>query len=226
MQNNFNFYYYKYDPDGSIRESNLLYTPKSNQLHDKLCMHFCIDYDYRTNQSKEITNELLNYFYRQELDNLQNLQGSTYVPELFDYDNEERKIIIEWNRYTLSDMMFNNSNFSLSIKYQDNIIQIVEDLLRQGYWKMALYPHCFFIDKFDKIKTIDFYSAVSFDNRFIQRSFIDSIIGKQGSYRFDLATKNGIIDLKKFFLLNIKKHLPKYWPERLVNKLNEVVNDY
>lgn len=226
MEDKFLNYYYKLDICGNLKESNLIYTPTVNNSCNKMCMHFCIDYYYRNNQCADIDDQLLDYFFRQELKNLQDLQEKDYVPTLFDYDTDQKKLIIEWNKYTLSDMMFNGSGFCLSKKHENEISYIVEDLLKSGYWKMALYPHCFFIDESDNIKTIDFYSAVTFNNRFIKRNFIEKIIGKQGAYRFDLATHNGVLDLKKFFFLNINEHLPKYWPNQLIQKIKEVLDDY
>ena len=84
------------------------------------------------------------------------------------------------------------------------------------FWKMALYPHCFYISKEQTLKTIDYYSVVPYSERFIERKIIEGVIGKNGAYRFDESTDaSGYIDFKKFFEITATRHLSQSWPSNI-----------
>jgi hypothetical protein len=75
------------------------------------------------------------------------------------------------------------------------------------FYKMAMYPHCFYKSKDNVLKSIDYYSVVPYDERYIERKVIEGIIGKDGAYRFDESTdNNGYIDFKiaSFFIAHLK----------------------
>ena len=54
-----------------------------------------------------------------------------------------------------------------------------------------------------------------YEERFIERRIIESIIGKDGAYRFDESTTDGQIDFKKFFEITVTRHLTRYWPSTI-----------
>ena len=109
-----------------------------------------------------------------------------------------------------------DSTRNLDAELPDWQLQIKNFLLttkENQFYKMALYPHCFYITKDGYLKTIDYYSVVPFEERFIERKVIEGIIGPDGAYRFDESTDhNGYIDFKKFFEITVTKHLERFWP--------------
>jgi hypothetical protein len=78
---------------------------------------------------------------------------------------------------------------------------------------MALYPHCFFLDKDNRLKTFDFYACVEINDPYIERSKIAGMIGSESVGRFDSATQNGIIDFSIFFKHTLLTHLNASWPD-------------
>lgn len=207
-------YYYKLTPDGYSTDSNMLYSPKMNREKTVMCMHYCVDQEYRKNEST-INEDLIQWFFDREVKFLQELQNFKTTPTLYDIDLKNRKIFIEWNKETLSQIVFDKTR-NLDEELPDWETQIKNFLVatkENNFYKMSLYPHCFYISKDKVLKTIDYYAIVPYSERFIERKIINGVIGEHGAYRFDESTNdNGLIDFKKFFQITLTKHLSIIWP--------------
>jgi hypothetical protein len=206
-------YYFKLQSDRTPSATNLLYTPTMNAEGTMLCMHFCSDFLYR-NQTSVISENVITWFFDREVRFLKEFSHLESTPVVHDIDTVNRTIIIEWNNETLSQIIFDpkrNLNEELP-NWKEQVSKILIDIKHENCWKMSLYPHCFYISKDGKLKTIDYYSVVPYNERFIDRRVIEEIIGPEGAYRFDESTEDGKIDFKKFFEITSTKHLPKYWP--------------
>ena len=219
-------YYYKMTQGGILNTSNMLYTPRVNKEQNIMCMHYSFDKEYRKNDNP-INDNLLDWFFHREVKFLTELSDLKTTPTVYEIDLKERKIFIEWNKETLSQILY--SGRSLDTELPDWKYQIKDFLVtakQREFYKMALYPHCFFIDKNRTLKTIDYYSVVPYTERYIDRSIIEGIIGKDGAYRFDESTTNGTIDFKQFFEITVTRHLAIYWPDSpFMDIFKEVYND-
>lgn len=208
-------YYYKLNPDGTPNDSNLLYSPKVNPEQNVMCMHYVVDQVYRNGGNHIINDDLLQWFFDREVRFLQELSHLKTTPEVYEVDRANRKVFIEWNKETLSQIVF-NSNRNLDDElpdWQEQIRNFLISTKQNEFYKMALYPHCFYINKDNVLKTIDYYSVVPYAERFIERKTIEGIIGPEGAYRFNESTDDsGVIDFKKFFEITMTRHLKMYWP--------------
>lgn len=208
-------YYHKLVPNGSKADSNMLYTPTVNPEGTVMCMHYCIDPVYRIHNSHQIADQtLIDWFFEREVKFLQSLSNFEFTPVVHDIDIKNKKIFIEWNKETLSQIVFdNNRNLDSEFpQWKTELRSIMESLHTAQYYKMALYPHCFYISKDGKLKTIDYYSVVPYTEQYIDRKVIEGVIGKDGAYRFDESTSNGVVDFKQFFEITVNTHLSRYWP--------------
>jgi hypothetical protein len=219
-------YFYKVNSSMLNMASNMLYTPTMNEDGSILCMHYCKDNIYRT--VNEVTDDVITFFFKRELRFLKELKDYKFTPTVIEVDEQQQKIFIEWNKDSLSQII-HDPNRSLDTElpdWKEQLYNIIKSLNESNYYKMALYPHCFFIDKNKNIKTFDYYSIIPQDERFLDRSIIESIIGKEGAYRFDQSTVDGKIDFKTFFDITMTKHLENYWPENPFPVwYNELFND-
>jgi hypothetical protein len=166
-------------------------------------------------ENKRLTADLVNFFFEREVKYLTAFQGRPWVPKLIDVDLTNRKIFIEWNRETLNTIIFTKGR-DLSKEcptWKEQIFEILKDVLDSGYYKMALYPHCFFIDANRRIKSFDFYSVIERDNPFIERRLIEGMIGNHSTDRFNLSTDNGVINFETFFKITLTSHLKNSWPD-------------
>lgn len=218
-------YYYKMTPEGHLTDSNMLYSPRVNADKNVMCMHYCVDSVYRKNATP-MPEDLIQWFFDREVKFLEQLQNLKTTPKLYEVDLKNRKVFIEWNKETLSQIVFDPSR-NLDLEIPDWKNQIREFLLstkENNFYKMSLYPHCFYLDKAGVLKTVDYYAVVPYSERFIERRIIEGVIGKDGAYRFDESTDDtGVIDFKKFFEITVTKHLTRYWPSSpFGNIFNEV----
>ena len=217
-------YYYKTNSNGDQMAANMLYSPIMVS-DETLCMHFCKDPNYRS--VNEVSEEVITFFFQRELLFLRELNYFNFTPKIIDVNNSERKIYIEWNKETLSQIV-NDPNRSIDDEipdWKEQLHTIVKELNDAGYYKMALYPHCFFV-KDGIIKTMDYYSIISKEERYLDRNLLEGFIGKEGAYRFNESTVDGKIDFKKFFNITMTKHLENYWPDNPFPVwYNELYND-
>jgi serine/threonine protein kinase len=205
-------YYYKQNAHGDLLPSNILYTPLLNPERDIMCMHYIINENYQ-GVKEGLTQEVVDFFFQREVKYLKALQHWSFTPDIIEIDEENNKIFIEWNNETLSQIV-NNPVRELDqeiLNWGEEIFDILKTLKEEGYLKVALYPHCFFMGKDGHMKTIDYYSVMPIEDRFIDRDFIEGMIGKEGAYRFDRSTKDGKIDFLPFLKITMREHLREYW---------------
>jgi hypothetical protein len=157
----------------------------------------------------------VDFFFEREVKNLTAFQGKPWAPKLIDIDLNARKIFIEWNKETLNTIMFTPGRDldKECPNWKEQIFEILKDVLDSGYYKMALYPHCFFIDTTGNVKTFDMYSTIERDNPFIERRLIEGMIGEQSQGRFNDSTSDGVINFETFFKITLTDHLSKTWPD-------------
>jgi len=207
-------YLYKLNASGERRETNLLYTPYVNKQKNLLKMHFCIDPDYRSNQPPKLRQDLIDWFFEREARFLTELQHLEQTPEIYEIDHKTRTIIIEWNYESLSHIV-NDKHRDLDTEmpnWREELTNCINNFIDANFLKTTLYPHCFFISRNNKIKTIDYYAVVPFSERFVSFDKIKTIIGEQGSGRFTESTNDeGNVDFKKFFEITANQYLQDWW---------------
>ena len=219
--------YYKMSMTGELTESNLLYTPTVNPKGNVMCMHYGNDDVYRKNVPI-LSEELIDWFFEREVKFLKELSYLDSTPEIYEIDYTNRKIFIEWNTETLSQIV-NDSSRSLDNElpnWREQIENMLVNFKIHECYKMSLYPHCFYISKGGTLKTIDYYSVVPYSERFIERKIIEGIIGTEGAYRFDHSPDSGQIDFKKFFEITLNQHLTLYWPDSPFAKLFKEIHSH
>ena len=223
-------YYYKLNPNGSQWASNLLYTPKVNPEQTVMCAHYCIDLEYRPHENTSVPEDLVDWFFKRDVKFLKKLSYLKTTPELYDIDYKNRKIFMEWNKETLSQVLFTpGRNLDIEVpNWKEQMKDFFISTKTNNFWKVSLYPNCFFISKDGQLKTIDNYAVIPYEEQFIERKIIEGIIGKDGAYRFDHSTdEKGFIDFKKFFEITITKHQKeKSWVNTVFSDIfEEVYND-
>lgn len=206
-------YLYKLDyTNGHPVETNMLYTPLISPDRKILCMWYDETNEYQR-YNKTLTKELTNFFFDLELKNLKHFQKYDWAPRIIQEDIPNKKIFVEFNNETINYAVVspNRDLNSECPNWKEQIFNILKDINNDGYYKMALYPHCFFISEEGKVKTIDFYSCLPKDDCKIPRNKIEGIIGEQSNNRFDLSTVGGMVDFKIFIKITMLEHLSKTW---------------
>ena len=207
--NNWN-YLYKIDYTNRHNVStNMLYTPMTNQAGNVLCMSWDPEDPYQL-ENKNLTPELIDFFFKREVVHLEEMQKFAWAPRLISIENN--KIYIEFNKETLNHILLTPSrNLDEECpNWKEQIFNIIKDILNAGYYKLALYPHCFFL-KNGVIKTFDFYSCVGIKERYIPRKQLEGMIGVNSNDRFNQATVGDNVDFKIFFEITMNTFLSTTW---------------
>lgn len=192
--------------------TNLLYTPILNPDRTIMCMIYDETQEYQKG-NKEIDKKLVDFFFERELRYLNIFQGRDWCPKLLHVNYDSREIYIEFNNETFNNVILTDGR-DLDEEcpdWEEQLFNMLKDIDESGYYKLALYPHCFFLDSNKKIKTIDFYSMIEKDNCTLERSKIEGMIGNDSTDRFNQATSNGIVDFSIFFKQTMMKHLDTRW---------------
>jgi hypothetical protein len=207
-------YLYKIAEGGTTHTTNLLYTPMVNLKETIMCLIYDEEHEYQKDSSG-LTKDLIDFFFEREVKYLEIFQSYRWAPKLLDVNFKSRTIFTEFFPNTINRILM-DKNRNLDIEYpdwKDQIFAMLKDIDQAGYYKMALYPHCFFFDKNSQLKTIDFYSCVEKDNCLIPRNKVEGLIGGDSTGRFDTATVNGNVDFEIFFKTTMLTHLAQRWPD-------------
>lgn len=193
--------------------TNMMYTPLLSPDNSIMCMAWDEKSEYQSS-NKKLSTELINFFFEREVTHLTQFQGNSWAPRLLDINYPDRKIFIEWNGKLLNHIIFKDLDLNLEFpNWKIEVQEIVRNIYNLGYYKNALYPHCFFIGEDKKLKTIDFYSCVSIQERYLPYEKLEGMIGDKSVDRFMQAKHGEMIDFKIFFENTVKTHMPKTWPD-------------
>lgn len=197
--------------DGYPNPTNMLYTPMVNPEGTVMCMLWDHTSPYQTNE--KLTAELIDFFFKREVTYLTLFQGYSWCPKILDI--EERKIFIEWNNKTLNTVLYQDQQDICEVcpDWKDQIFTILKDIVDDGYYKTALYPHCFFIDNTGQIKTFDFYGCIESMYPYVKLKDVEGMIGHQSVHRFAAVTEGELLNLGKFFKSTMQTHLSNSWPD-------------
>ena len=200
-------YLYKIDyVDGTLNSTNLIYAPSVTD--NVLCMDFA-DVNYHKSL---LSTKIRDYFFERELANLKKFKDHMWCPNLLGIQG--KKIFLEFGVETLNNIVLDKTrNIDNECPdWQNQIQSTLDDIKKQQYYKVTLYPHCFFILN-GIIKTIDFYGCVAFEDRMMPLDIIREMIGKDSVDRFAEATVSDKIDFEIFYNKLLTRHLFKYWPK-------------
>lgn len=191
--------------------TNLLYTPLLSADDDILYMIYDETQDYQR-RNTNLTKELTDFFFEREVQYLKVFQGYDWAPTLLDVDILTRTATIEFGKETLNQII-TDPNRDLNEEcpdWKEQIWTIIKDIDDAGYYKLTLYPHCFFL-KDGKLKTIDFYACVEKSNPFLERCKLEGIIGEKSGGRFNDSTEGNLINFQTFFKITMSEFLSSSW---------------
>lgn len=199
-------YVYKIN-DGYPNPTNMLYTPMVNPEGSVMCMSWDHTSKYQTNE--RLTSELVDFFFKREVTYLSLFQEYDWCPKILSI--ELNKIFIEWDNRTLNNILTELPEHCPD--WKDQIFTILEDINNAGYYKTALYPHCFFLGRNNQIKTFDFYGCIEKMYPYVKLKDIAGMIGPNSGHRFVEATEGELLNLETFFKSTMKSHLANSWPD-------------
>lgn len=207
-------YLYKYDFDESknlkLCSTNGLYSPKISSDKQILCMDWNQNFFYH---KKPCDQKIIDYFFNREAATLNIFQNKSWCPKILEIDYTKKKIFIKYNGMSLNHLLFKEKNLDFIFKnWKEQLRLIVKDIEDSGFYKIALYPHCFYLDIENNIKTIDYYSCISKQEESLPLEMVGPIIGRNSIERFKYATKADRIYARPLYEYTIQHHLNNVWP--------------
>lgn len=217
---------YKVDPEATDKliTTNLIYTPLTHE--NVMCMNF----DYTNCYQHEMVNptlpkrpdytkDLVNYMFNRELNYIEKFKGKSWAPTYIEIDKNRQQIFFEWSGESCNRILFSERSLGdLCPNWQEQLEMIVLDLLRGGYYKLTLYPHCFFVQN-GILKTFDFYACADISDPYVELETIKGIIGKKSIERFAEATEGSKINTRILFEQAVKTY--SGWPGNPLKKIFE-----
>jgi hypothetical protein len=220
--------YYKLDVNGNqMSTSNLLYTPKINLDKTIMCMSWDSEDPYQTMVGFErpyYTADLVTAFFRREIEYLNFFKDYSWAPTIIDINEKKQQIFFKFPGNTCNNIIYGKKQKleDYAIDWKEQITEVLKNIIDAGYYKMSLYPHCFFFDN-GKLKTFDFYACIERSNPYLSEETIRGFRGKESGFRFVEALSGGVIDFSIFFKQSLKEHIK--WPDDvLLNFYNEQFN--
>jgi len=206
-----NKYLYKIDySDLTECTTNLLYTPI---IIDNCVL--CMDWNSSEYHEKVLSDSLLAWFFAREVCGLEKFQGYSWAPEIVEINHINRRIYFKWYGETLNHILL-DSNRDINIEcpdWKEQLNCILNDIVSEGYCKVTLYPHCFYLDDNKRIHTMDFYGSAPIDDCIVELSKVEDMIGSESVQRFAEARVDDNIDFGIFFNRLLETYMDKYWDD-------------
>lgn len=164
---------------------------------------------------KVLSDSLLSWFFKREVSGFKKFQEYSWSPELVDIDHINRKIYFKWYGESLNHILL-DPNRDINVECPDwktQLNKILNDIISAGYYKMTLYPHCFYLDNKKRIHTFDFYGCVPMNDPMIELSKVEEMIGTDSVQRFAEAHVGDNIDFSIFFNRLLETYMDKYWSD-------------
>jgi hypothetical protein len=210
--------YYKINPeDNSLIETNLIYTPLINSEGTVMCMWFDHTNKY---QNEDIaywlpsrpfyTAEMVKFFFDREVEYLTAFKDKPWAPTVLEIDYDRQQIFFRWSGQSLNHVIYSGRDLNEYCPYwQEQLADIVKDIVTSGYYKVSLYPHCYYVED-DVLKTFDYYGCVRQDYPYVLLDHIRGMIGETSGPRFVEATEGDKLNIGILF----KRALEEYveWP--------------
>jgi hypothetical protein len=218
IDNNNWTYVYKLT-NGYPCSTNVLYTPTTNLEKDKLCLHFTVDSEiYMNGSCVDRTDDLMTTFFYRELKYMTLFQEKKWCPTIYDVDESEKKILIEFNKESLNWPIYEPGR-SIDSEYpnwKEDLFEIIKDIHESGYYKSSIYPHCFFYSKTGQLKMLDYYATIEKNDTKLHKNLIEPIIGVDSEHRFAEVKVGDYFEMADHF-----KNSMKFWIKWPGNPLPE-----
>ena len=205
MENFKNFYKFK----GGLAVTNMLYEPLVSNNKKIFCMNWNANKYF---ENAEMTDELYNYWFNQEVKYLFKLKNKKYIPEVINIDYSKRTIIFRWYDKSLN-WLLETKQINNIPNWQDKIKAIKDDLEENNIYKINMYPHTFYFDDDDNAHIMDLYGCTDRYSRYLDTRFLKPLIRNK---RFDKFIVNERLDTHELYKETIKTNYAE-WPGDFLN---------
>jgi hypothetical protein len=175
---------------------------------------FCANYDWQNNYQRiwqpdrvGYTQDVVEYFFDKEVEYVTRFKDKSYSPIIVDIDYANKRIFYKWGA-SCNALIYNN-NGPMPEDWRDQILNMLLDAYNNGVYKLTMYPHCFYVDANEQMRTIDWYGCVEVADPFIDAKYMDGIIHSTAQFRLDETGElvNGKYNLELMFKGSLGTHV-------------------
>ena len=200
-----NFYKFK----EGLAVTNMLYEPLVSNNKKIFCMNWNANKYF---ENMQMTDELFNYWFNQEVKYLFKLKNKKYIPEIINIDYSKRTITFRWYDKSLH-WLLKTRQIDIIPNWQDKIKAIKDDLEKDNIYKINMYPHTFYFDDEDNAYIMDLYGCTDVDTKYLDVQFLKPLIRND---RFDKFILNNQLDTHELYKETIRTNYAE-WPGDFLN---------
>ena len=178
-------YYYKFSERGRRGMAQTTYEPLINPEGTVFCANYNLNTNYHQSMGSRplYDQEVIDWFFNNDLKNLEHFSKKDYAPEILDIDHVNKRIFIKWYGKSCNDVVYGEDQWPH--EWLDQLKDVILDQHNEGYYKLTMYSHCHFVTDTGQLKAIDWYGCVPISNPFIHRKYMDTIIHESAKFRLD-----------------------------------------
>ena len=167
------------------------------------------DYQYRETTNRPLyTDEVVEWFWFNELTYLELFKDKPYAPEIIDIDYANRKIFLKWYGVSCNQIIY-RPHFWPQDTWLKQIKDIMLDIYNEGVYKLTMYPHCHYISEDSNMRAIDWYGCVPVEEPYIEEKYMQGIIHETAQFRLDEtgAAVDSVLNLETMFKRSLGTHV-------------------
>lgn len=208
--------YLKLDPDGYPCMAQQTYEPLVSPDGKTFCKNYAWPNEYQYMETKDrplYTNEVVEWFWFNELAYLELFKDKPYAPEIVDIDYKTRKIFLKWYNKSCNQIIYGPGIWPQG-DWRQQIKDIILDQWDEGIYKLTMYPHCHYVDSRGQMRAIDWYGCVPIDEPYIEEKYMQGIIHNTAQFRLEEtgSAVDNVLNLETMFKRSLGTHV--LWGEQ------------
>ena len=175
------------------------YEPYINKQKTVLCLNFTCNNLYANKLLREKT---IDFFFERELTNLQLFQSYEWCPKILDIDLNKKQIFIDFDG-----ILCNRLETKEIESFIDQAKSVVKTLALQGFGKISMHSHCFYVTEHGNLRTIDFFSCFPLNDSLVSSEIVEDILSSDSvltfsKFPFRKNEQYDMLEIYKFLLAN------------------------
>ncbi len=202
-------YYYKFSEPNKKGIAQTTYEPLINPEGNIFCANYSLDSTYHQSMGPRplYTKEVIDWFFNNDVKNLERFSKKSYAPEILDIDYANKRIFLKWYKITCNDTVYSSDSWPL--EWLDQLKEIMLDQYNEGYYKLTMYSHCHYITDYGQMKAIDWYGCLPISQPLVPKVCMDAIIHDSAKFRLEETgpVEDGYYNMETMFKRGLEEHV-------------------
>ena len=203
--------FWKIDADDRTRcMSQQTYEPLISPDGKTFCANYDVNNLYQRHEDAErplYTEEVVDYFFNKEVEYAKRFNTKPYGSEIVEIDYANKRIFYKWGK-SCNELLYGDLG-DMPMNWKEQVFNMLLDAYNEGVYKLTMYPHCFYVDYGDQLRTIDWYGCVEVADPKIDAKYMDGIIHETAKFRLEEtgAIVDGKYNLETMYQRSMQEHV-------------------